>query len=210
MPLGVVVFRCSFLTLAEALSYGRSYGQEADALALGFGILLVLGMGDESTGELAEEEQRDVACREWPLARGAGPLAQITLHRWRALMRLVLRAWRGWHALLAAAVARRHAALQSRADRLCSLCLFGWVEYVQLRWRAKAGLVHYATTLQQRCLSAWAGWLAHRKRKAPERARLLRLATQKSLSGAWRKWTTVDAGSSSRSPGHPNTRKRSR
>lgn len=113
------------------------------------------------------------------------------LHQWRTLMRLVLCAWRGWYALLTAGVARRDAALQRRADRLCAWCLGGWVLYVHQRWRARGGLVHYANALMQRCLSLWATWVESRHRKRPERERLIRVAAARALRGAWRRWTAA-------------------
>ena len=110
------------------------------------------------------------------------------LHRWRSLMRLVIAAWRGWHLLLQIALARRAAALQSRADRLCRWTFEGWQQFIHDLWRERGSLIHYASVLQQRCLCGWAQWLEARRAKRPMRARLARLGVQRVKRAALRQW----------------------
>ena len=131
--------------------------------------------------------------RRWRASKLAKWHKQMSakLHCWSVLMRLVLAAWRGWHALHIATQLRRDAALQSRADRLCAWCLGGWRRYVGLRWRARGALLHFAAVLEQRCLHAWATWTAARAIKRPEKERRARTALLTSLRSRWRQWAAA-------------------
>ena len=125
------------------------------------------------------------------------------LHAWRSLMRLVLRAWRGWHAVIQASVARNVAAIQSRADRLCAWCLGGWMLYVRQRWNARGALLHLANTLQRRCLRHWAAWLTTRRSKRPERSIIARRAVSATYATRWISGPSPPSGAASRCSKRP-------
>ena len=128
--------------------------------------------------------------RSWRLSRWHKRMS-AELHRWSSLMRLVLLAWRGWHALHLTAQERRAHALQARADRLCAWCLGGWCCYVAMRGRARHSLLHFATTLQRRCLLGWAAWMAERLRKRPSKTRMAQVAAVQVRRTTWRRWVAA-------------------
>lgn len=128
--------------------------------------------------------------RSWRLSRWHKRMS-AELHRWSSLMRLVLLAWRGWHALHVTAQERRAHALQARADRLCAWCLGGWCCYVAMRGRARHSLLHFATTLERRCLLGWAAWMAERLRKRPSKTRMAQAAAVQVRRTTWRRWVAA-------------------
>ena len=125
--------------------------------------------------------------RAWTLSRWHKRVS-AELHRWSALMRLVVRAWRAWQGLHRVAAQRNAAVLVMQANKICERIVRGWRGYVARRALHRHALVHFALALSGRCLLHWALWLRSRRQKRPrklERNRQCALVALRRATGEW-------------------------